>query len=551
MKTCIPLLLTLCLLAACARQGYLEGGPKDTTPPKLLKAVPANESVDFKGDKFRLYFDEYIKLNEVSQNLIISPPLEHRPKLSPTNTAKYIEVRMRDALKPNTTYSFNFGKSVVDNNEGNAYGELMYVFSTGDYLDSLYVAGFITDALNRSREADSCRCTLAMLYRSDSTSIDSTLYSRRPDYMAFADTTGAFQIPFVKPGDYKLYAMTDEAKDFIFQPQTDKIAFLDTVLHLNRADSTRYALRLFTEMPDFRVLPPEQPREGLIEFKFEGESPSKKVVLDPPRPEVKTLSIPTEEADVMHFWHGFAAGDSLRFYVYNRGALVDTLAVQVLPFHTESKSNPVKKVAGEEESPYKLTLESQAPSNPDADYALRSDTPLVELDTGRIRVFQDTTSVAFSAKIDSTKERVWVSFDKKPDTHYRFQALPESFADFFGEKNDTLDFSFSTKKASDFGVIRLQLSRTIGKLFFLDLLGEKGAVKESRYVADLGATAFDFKYVVPGHYSFRMRVDENENKRWDTGNVREGRQPEPVYFYPETFELRGFWDLKKTWNFKE
>lgn len=540
----------LFLLAACARQGTLGGGSADTTPPEFLKAEPANQSVHFKGHRFRLYFDEYIKLKDIRQNLVVSPPLKQQPKLLPLKSAKkYVEVRILDSLQPNTTYSFNFGESIVDNNEGNAYGNLIYVFSTGNHLDSIRLAGVITDALNRDMDTDSCNCTLAMLYRLDSTSIDSTLYGRLPDYMAFADSTGAFQIPFIKPGDYKLYAMMDSARDFMFQPKTDKIAFVDTVLHLNQVDSTVYALRLFTEIPNFRALPPDQPQKGLIEFKFEGKSRSKKVVLDQPQPNVETLSIPAEDLDVIHYWHRFAAGDTLRFYVYNRDVVVDTLSVKILPFHTES--NPVEKSEGEKENPYPLKLEPEALSNPDADYVLRIDRPLVEIDTTRILVLQDTTPIAFSAKIDTTRERVLVSFDKKPDTHYRFQALPETFTDFFGGKNDTLDFSLSTKKESDYGVIRLQLSRAIGKPFFLDLLDEKAEIKESRYVADPAATAFYFKYVEPGNYTFRIRVDKNENKWWDTGNVREHTQPEPVYFYPETFELRGFWDLTKNWDPKD
>lgn len=538
----IPLLL-LC----CARQGTISGGAKDKTPPKLLRAVPPNRSTNFKAKRFRIYFNEYIRLKNTRQNLIISPPLEHEPKLLPVGTAKkYLEVRITDTLKPATTYNFDFGGSVVDNNEGNKYGDLQYVFSTGNTLDSLQLRGVIRDALQHS--LPSKVRLLALLYRVDSAYSDSAVYQRKPDYASFADTTGAFQLSFIKPGDYKLYAMIDKAKDFIFQPKSDEIAFVSQTIHLNQPDSTRYTLRLFKEVPPFRVLPPEQPQKGLIDFKFEGESRTKKVLLTPERPAAKTLTVADEDLDVIHYWHPFATGDSLRFYVYHRGKRVDTLSVKILPHHDRKKTKPQASDKGKEEKPYKLLLKPQAPPRPDVDYTLRTPSPLIAMDTTRIRVLRDTVPIPFTAKIDSSREKVRIAFDKKPGTSYTLKVLPEAFTDFFGQRNDTLNASFSIPKQSDFAVVKLKLSQAVGKPFFLDLLDEKNTLKQSRYIEDSTATAFDFKYVDPGKYYFRIRVDANRNKRWDTGSAYRRVQPEPVYFYPGTFELRAFWDVTENWK---
>src|SRR5690606_31186767 len=119
-------------------------------PPKILKSVPENFSTNFTAKEIRIYFDEYIKIKDVQKQLIISPPMDTEPNITPLGSAsKYIKIIINDTLKANTTYAFNFGQSIVDNNEENPYPYYKYVFSTGNYIDSLSVKGNIYDAQNR------------------------------------------------------------------------------------------------------------------------------------------------------------------------------------------------------------------------------------------------------------------------------------------------------------------------------------------------------------------------------------------------------------------
>ena len=145
-----PLLfLAILLWVACARIGAPTGGAEDKTPPKVLKTLPANESVHFTGNRIRIYFDEYIQLKDIRKQLIISPPMEYFPEITPSgNAAKYIDIRILDTLKPNTTYTLNFGKSIQDNNEGNPLSFYTYTFSTGSIIDSITLKGSIKDALS-------------------------------------------------------------------------------------------------------------------------------------------------------------------------------------------------------------------------------------------------------------------------------------------------------------------------------------------------------------------------------------------------------------------
>ena len=126
------------VMVQCARRGRPTGGPKDIAPPVLLKTEPENMTINFKDTKIRLYFDELVKLEDVQEQLIVSPPLKYMPDITPQGGAnKFIEITIKDTLKENTTYTLNFGQSIVDNNEGNPNSFLTYVFSTGSYMNSL------------------------------------------------------------------------------------------------------------------------------------------------------------------------------------------------------------------------------------------------------------------------------------------------------------------------------------------------------------------------------------------------------------------------------
>ena len=161
----------------CARRGSPTGGPKDETPPIMQRAEPPQKTVNFKDDEIRIYFDEYIKLEKLRDQLVISPPLDQSSYvISPQGmAAKYINVAFTDTLTPNTTYTLNFGESVVDNNEGNPLSFFSYVFSTGPAIDSLKLRGRISDALLRKPE----RFVSVMLYPMDSTFTDSVIYKNK------------------------------------------------------------------------------------------------------------------------------------------------------------------------------------------------------------------------------------------------------------------------------------------------------------------------------------------------------------------------------------
>src|SRR5690606_26565587 len=171
---------SLLLLPSCAKRGFITGGAKDTIPPKIMNSSPENFTTNFSGKEIKIVFDELIKVKDINKQLIISPPMDKRPIIIPQGSAsKYISIKIQDTLQPNTTYSFNFGQSITDNNEGNPYSQYRYVFSTGNYIDSLQIVGKIKDAFEQKTE----KFVSVQLYDATTFS-DSTIYKETPLYIA-------------------------------------------------------------------------------------------------------------------------------------------------------------------------------------------------------------------------------------------------------------------------------------------------------------------------------------------------------------------------------
>ena len=216
------IVLAYCLSVSgtgCAQIGAPTGGPKDTIPPKLVRATPLLNSLNFRGNKITLTFDEYVDVQEVQNNVLVSPLPKTNPQVD--YKLKTVTVKLRDSLLPNTTYSINFGNSIRDNNEGNPFSNFTYIFSTGDHIDSMIMTGKVVMA--ETGKADST--LTAMLYRN---TVDSAVKKFRPDYMAKCNGQGRFTFTNLAPGTYKIYALKDGDGSKTYNAKTETFAFLDS-----------------------------------------------------------------------------------------------------------------------------------------------------------------------------------------------------------------------------------------------------------------------------------------------------------------------------------
>lgn len=518
----------------CARKGTPTGGPKDETPPVLLKAEPENMTINFKAQKIRLYFDELVKLNDVQEQLIVSPPLKYQPVLTPQGGAnKFIEITIKDTLLENTTYTLNFGQSIVDNNEGNPNSFLTYVFSTGSYIDSLELSGAIKDAFNR--KADDF--VSVMLYQIDSAYTDSTIYQKPPNYITNTlDSTVIFKLRNLKEGTYAIFGIKDAAKDNIFNQKADKIGFISDTINLP-TDSI-YLLNLFKEEPDYGVIVPSMVAQNRISFGYFGNGEEIEITPLTQLPDsVNSIIRKERDKDTLNYWFTPFEMDSLIFTVTNERLQVkDTFVIKNRKVGVDSLLLNLNQ---------KGTLKFETPLR------ILSSTPLIKADSTKINfINKDSLNIPYTVVLDSLENTLDVIFEPQADEKYIMQLLPGAVLDFFENTNDTLSYAFGTKGLSDYGNLQLNLEGdAIEYPIIVQLLNEKEEVQ--REIIAEEPRVFEFTNIDPGNYLVRVIFDENQNEKWDTGSYLKHLQPEKISYYPGVIEMRANWEKIETFILKE
>ena len=524
------LLLTVSALVQCARRGAPSGGDKDITPPKLVKAEPKNMSINFDSKKIRLYFDEYVKLKDIEKQLIVSPPLKYTPLISPQGSAnRYVEVIIKDTLKANTTYTLNFGQSIIDNNEGNPLSYFTYVFSTGDYIDSLTVSGVVKDAFNKNADT----FISIMLYEIDSVYTDSTIYRQPPNYITNTlDSTPIFHLKNLKEGKYAMFGVKDEAKNNIFDQKVDKIAFIKDTINLP-TDSV-YLLTMFKELPDYSISVPNFAAKNKIIFGYQGNAKDISIRALSNIPDtVKTKITKEREKDTLNFWFTPFAADSLVFTVANeKESLIDTFTVKT------------KKVGLDTlvvQPNQRGSLEFGTP------FFIGANTPISRIDSSKISLSRkDSTQVKFMTALDTVGNKIDFDFEVEPNENYDLELLPGAVVDFFETENDTISIKLSTKSYADFGNLRLTLDGAVNYPLIVQLTDEKGATVKELFANE--EKVFEFTNIKPAKYLIRVIFDSNGNQKWDTGNYLQRIQPEKVTYYPNVLEVRANWELEQTFT---
>ena len=518
-------------LINCANRGTPQGGAKDNEPPKILKSVPKNYSTNFNGKEIKIYFDEYVKLKNLQKQLIISPPMKTQPEILPLGSAsKYITIKIFDTLQPNMTYAFNFGQSVVDNNEENPFPFYRYVFSTGDYIDSLTAKGVIFDAEKRKPE----EFVSVMLYEIDSTYTDSIIYKENPKYVTNTlDSTTTFTIENIKAGTYKLIALKDENQDYKFQQKLDKIGFYKGTITVP-TDSI-YNLTLFKEEADFKASRASQVFGNKIVFGYEGNAKKMKIDLLSNAPEkFKYRTLKDPQADTLNYWYApkFEA-DSILFRVTNSE-------------YNYKKDSLIVKIRDKEND--SLTIKT-APSGTigfDEFFEVSGTTPLTKVDKEYIAIInRDSLDVDFSVSLDTFNNKYLFDFIKEENETYKILLLPNAITDLFEKTNDTINKSISTKSYTDFGNIRITLNNAEYPVI-VQLTDEKGEVETEKYFTK--QEPIDFRFLSPKKYYVRVVFDANENQKWDAGIFLKHQQPERISYYPELLDVRAGWDLIETFT---
>ncbi len=530
------LMLTILTVISCARQGSPTGGPKDETPPVFLKADPDTlaTNVDLNLQEATINFDEYILLKEYSKNVVVSPSFQIPPIVTPQALAKkYISIKFQEPLLPNTTYSFNFGDAIQDFNENNKLSNFQYVFSTGSFIDSLKVTGRV----NSSYDFKGPEKILVGLYKVDSAYKDSIILQKKPYYIARANDKGEYQLNYLASGKYKLIAFEDKVENVMYDYGKERLAFHNEPIELN--SNQQINLNLFNQKPAYRKPEASFKQEGLIVFKTTGATDD--VTITPVGKEFKTAYIQKfPKQDSINFWFNpkvdtiVGKSAKLNFKVQHKDQIDEVSALY-------SKSNTERKLEFKAINDQKL-----APNKP---FKIQANAPIKSLDLSKIYVFKDTVSIPFKVSIDTVNaQNLNFAFEKNLDEKFEVNLYPNALTDVLGEKNDTLAYPIKMGTRGDFGHLKLTLQNTPSKPFILQFLKtDKDFTVIEEIYNPANKNYFEFNFIEPGEYLFRLLVDENENGKWDTGDYLSGKQPEPIYLYPEPIKIRAMWDATETW----
>lgn len=526
----ISIIVICIVLSTCANRGTISGGEKDLEPPRIIKETPENFSTNFTENEIRIYFNEYVKIKDVQKQLIISPPMKMQPDITPLGSAnKFVTIKIYDTLQPNTTYAFNFGQSIVDNNEGNPYSFYRYVFSTGDYIDSLGVGGNILDAEKRKPDD----FVSVMLYEVDSIFTDSMIYKESPKYITNTlDSTTTFKLENLKAGKYLMIALKDENGSNKYEQQTDRIGFVQE--HITIPTELSFDLKLFKEEADFKVNRPKQTAGNKIAFGFEGDAKGLNIDLHSPKPEGFINRITKDpKSDTLYYWYTpKIEADSLLFSLRNKTYL-DSVYVNIRDMKKDTLViKPIQ--SGTLKLNENLELEGSI--------------PFKSINAESISLIdKDSVNVEFTIKLDSLQNRYVFDFEKKEDDIYSMQLLPNSITDIFDNKNDTIKYNLRTKNASDYGKARITLVNAVYPVI-VQLTDAQGKVGAEVYGER--NQSFDFDNLSPSKYYIRVIYDTNKNGKWDTGNYLKKIQPERISYSKEMIDVRANWDIVETFTLK-
>ena len=532
MKNLVYILFSLIILFGCAKRGTPTGGPKDSIPPVLVNASPKLNSTNFDSEEIRLTFDEWLKLDKVQDQLIISPPLEKSSyEIKPlSGVTKKVFLKFLDSLAPETTYTINFGNSIQDNNENNPLTFFSYTFSTGETIDSLYIRGNTKDAF--SQESD--EFISLQLYRVDSLFKDSIIFNDKPTYISNTLDSTNYKFQNLKEGKYLLIALKDVDNNYFFDPFYDKIGFLDSLITLPR-DSV-IDLKLFKEETEIIWDKPHFINSEKIGFGYYGKLDLDKIKIESNIPDsVNYVFIKEKETDTLNLWLSRNSFDSLNF------SLIETDTIKLTTVKFDRKKDSL--IDSLNVSPKTVNVIHLKES-----FKISSNIPLNKIEDSLITIRDiDSLIIPFTTSINDRLDEIDIDFEVSPSDDYSIFIKPRAIKDIRGTENDTLQYNIVSQTLEDYGNVFLDVITNNDSKYILHLIdSSSNIIREFNNVNSNSTVIFD--YIRPGKYTFRLIEDINSNDIWDTGNYLKQVQPEPVYYFPSELDVRANWDLNETFN---
>ena len=596
-------LLYICCIAlavvGCARMGQPDGGWYDDDPPKVLGCTPADQATNVTTKKITILFDEYIKLTDATNKVIVSPPQLEVPDIKAAG--KKIVVELQDSLMPNTTYTIDFSDAISDNNENNPMGNYTYSFSTGEQIDTFEVSGYVLDASN----LEPIKGIMVGLYNDLA---DSAFQTKPLLRVSRTDGSGHFVVKGVAPGTYRAYALQDADGDFRFSQKSEMIGFNhQTIVPSSKPDVRtdtiwRDSLRIdaLIQVPYTHFLPDDvtllaftQVQTDRFLVKTERVEANKFSMYfsygHPELPVIKGLNFNSDSAfvvetsekrDTIHYWIRDTAlvnQDTLRMEITYQmtdslGALVnqtDTLdGLAKVSFEKRKKelAKELEKWQKDIEKKRKRGIEVldtimpvkplepkiDAPSSMDPDkiVGVEMPTPLQHCDTAAVHLYSMIDSVWYESScrmvpVPNKIRNYEILADWRPGIEYSLEIDSAAFIDIYGKASNPYKQGIKIKTEDEYGTLKLNITGVEDSAMVVQLLNSSDKmvkqVKVKNHVAQ-------FNFVKPDKYYISAFIDSNGNGVWDTGDYAEDRQAEAVYYYPREIECKAKWDVSQNWN---
>ena len=532
MKRFFFLILFSFLLASCARVGSPVGGAKDSIPPQITGSNIDSPRVNVPRDirELRIDFDEYITLKDINKQLIISPPLKQITKILPSGMGnKYLLIKWTDTLQENTTYNFNFGNAIVDNNEGNALGYYNFAFSTGEKIDSLFISGELKSLINEKDKKSEEGNMVVGLYQQK----DSMDYRQKPYYITKADPDGYFELNYLAPGNYQVLAFEDSNSNSVYDIGKEKVGFLKEQISLDKSISG-LNINLYPSKKPVKYLEMKEVPGGVL-MTFEGNPDTVKILsLNENLKDYKVTHSPKSDSAMIWFNApaqniGIANNENLKFS-YDNGVKQDSVSL----FYRYNVKNEMSIANNRGNS-----------LAPQQDFVVTSNYFVDKIQPEKWSLVSDSIKQEFTAEISEKNPfEIYIKSDFKEGKKYSLTIPKETVSSFYETIIKSYRFDFESDKIENYGDLMVTLENEPKQKFWMQLLTETGNIAYSKYGVE---KLINFKSLKPGQYNLRILVDENENGIWDFADFANNIFAEPVFIFDKKIEVRPLWEIRETW----
>jgi len=515
------------VLFGCAAMQKPQGGPRDRTPPRLIKATPENMTRNFRAKQIRLEFDEFFSLKNPFQEISISPAQEKTPTYKANK--KTLVIDLKDSLQKNTTYVINFGKAIADVNEGNILDNFTYVFSTGPHIDSLSISGDVKNMLTEEHEKE---VTVMLLTPKQ----DTIWAKKKPTVYATTDTSGNFTLNNLAAGDYRIYALKEASPNKIYDNENELVAFKKQTIHLTK-DTGNIHLSLFKQEPEkIRSIERRFDLDGKLYFTFNKplDKPSVKI-LNPAELDKQKLVYFNKTNDTIGIYMRSMEFDSIKVSFLQNNKPLDTITLR------KGRKEAYTRVITLQ---YNTSIDNRL--RPATDLQMIASLPIERVDQSQITLNEDSNSVSnFTINQDTSNlKKLAIKYNWKPNSQYKLFFNEGALIDIYGDKNKKLLKPIIADKTENYGQLALKIKIPDSTAaYVIELLNEQKKVVHTDAVTK--NSTITYKNYPVGKYNIRVVYDTNKNGKWDTGNVKQKQYPENIWLYNKELTIRSNWDAEE------